>query len=69
MENLFIDKTKFKQLNIDPTITRLSSLQSYLWKLRNNNEITEAQFQAMRPQNARPAKAAGLPKMHKQFNN
>ena len=69
MENLFIEKTKFKQLYSDPTMTRLSSLQSCLWKLRNNNEITEAQFQAMRPQNARPAKATGLPKMHKQFNN
>ena len=69
MENLFTDKTKFKQLDSHPTITRLSSLQSYLHKLKNNNEITEAQFQSMRPQNARPEKATGLPKAHKQFNN
>ena len=69
MENLFSDKTKFKQLDSDPTITRLSSLQSYLRKLKNNNEITEAEFKAMSPQNARPAKAIGLLKIHKQFDN
>ena len=69
MENLFTDKTIFKQLDSGPTIIRLSSLQSYLRKLKNNNEITVAQFQAIRPQNARPAKATGLPKIHQQFNN
>ena len=69
MENLFSDKTKFKQLDSDPTISRLSSLQSYLRKLGNNNEITETEFKAMRPKNARPAKATGLPKIHKQFDN
>ena len=64
MENLFSDKNRFKQLDSDPTITRLSCLQSYLRKLKNNNEITEGKFKAMRPQNARPAKASGLPKIH-----
>ena len=44
MENLFTNKTVFKQLDSDPTIIRLSSLQSYLRKLKNNNEITVAQF-------------------------
>ena len=37
MESLFRDKTKFKQLDSDPTIFQLSSLQSYLRKLKNNN--------------------------------
>ena len=69
MENLLSKKTKFKQLDSDPTITRLSSLQSYLHKLENNNEITEAEFKAMRPQNARSTKATGFPKIHKQFDN
>ena len=69
MEHLFSDKNKFKQLDSDPTLTRLSSLQSYVRKLKNNNEITEAEYKAMRPQNARPAKACGLPKIHKEFDN
>ena len=69
MENLFSDKNRFKQLDSDPTITRLSCLQSYLRKLKNNNEITEGKFKAMRPQNARPAKASGLPKIYQQFDN
>ena len=30
MEHLFSDKNKFKQLDSDPTLTRLSSLQSYV---------------------------------------
>ena len=69
MENLFTNKTKFKQLDSDPTITRLSSLESYLRKLKNINEITETQFKVMRPQTACTAKAPGLPKIHKHFNN
>ena len=68
MENFCTDKTKFKQLDSDPTITQLSSLQLYLRKLKNN-EITKAKFKAMRPQNACPAKATGLPKIYKQFDN
>ena len=50
------------QLDSDPTITRLSSLQSHLRNLENNNEITDAHFKAMRSQNTCPAKATGLPK-------
>ena len=69
MENLFTNETKFKQLDSDPTITRLSSLESYLRKLKNINEITETQFKVMRPQTACTAKAPGLPKIHKHFNN
>ena len=69
MGNWFTNKTKFKQLDSDLTITRLSNLQSHLRKLKNNNETTEADFKTMRPQNTRPAKAPGLPKMHKEFDN
>ena len=69
MENLFTNETKFKQLDSDPAITRLSSLESYLRKLKNINEITETQFKVMRPQTACTAKAPGLPKIHKHFNN
>ena len=44
MENLFSGKTKFKELAGDPTISRLSSLQSYLHMLKNNSEITQAEY-------------------------
>ena len=69
MGNWFTDKTKLKQLDSDLTITRLSNLQSHLHKLKSNNETTEADFKTMRPQNTRPAKAPGLPKIHKEFDN
>ena len=69
MEKVFTNKTKFKKLDSDPRITRLSSLQSYLHTLKNNSEITEAEFKAMRPRNPGSAKVTGLPKIHKQLNN
>ena len=47
MENLFSDKTKFKELVSDPTTSQLSSLQSYLRKLKHNKEITQAEYKAM----------------------
>ena len=43
--------------------------QKNVYVLKNNNEITETKFKAMRLQNAHPAKATGLPKIHIQFDN
>ena len=48
MKTLSTDKNKFKELDSDPTLTRLNTLQSYLCKLKNH-KITEAEFTAMRP--------------------
>ena len=48
METLSTDKNKFKELDSDPTLTRLNTLQSYLCKLKNH-KITEAEFTAMSP--------------------
>ena len=68
IQALFHDRSKFKELKVDPTSTRLNTLQSYLRKLKNTNEITEAEFNSMRPKNAKPARASGLPKIHKDFD-
>ena len=67
ISELFSDKTKFKKLNEDPTHTRLNTLHSYLCKLREREEITDDEFKAMRPENAKIARAHGLPKIHKNF--
>ena len=63
LDKLFSDKTKFKRLDTDPTNTRLSTLQSYLRKLYNRNEISEEVYQEIRSKNTKIATAHGLPKV------
>ena len=67
LDKLFSDTTKFKRLDADPTNTRLSTLQSNLWKLHNRNKISEEVYQEIRPKNAKIAGADGLSKVHKSF--
>ena len=64
LEHLFIDKKKFKQIDKDPTMTQLSTLQNYLRSLFKRGELTEEQYKNLRPQNRR---ALALPKIHKTF--
>lgn len=56
------------QLKNDPTSTRLKSLQNYLRKLVNRNELSPQDYNTIRPQNAKAARAHGLPKIHKKFD-
>ena len=44
VENLFSDKSKFKEIHEDPTAASLSSIQRYLKKLNNRNELNDAVF-------------------------
>ena len=67
LEHLFIDKKKFKQVDKDPTMTQLSTLQNYLRSLFKRGELTEEQYKKLRPQNARVARAHALPKIQKTF--
>ena len=65
---LFPDKSKFKQTAEDPTPTRLATLRSYLKQLNKRGKLYDI-FKKIRPQNARMARANGLPKVHKYFDN
>ena len=49
LNKLFSDTGKFRRLDADPTNIRLSTLQSYLRKLYNRNEILECVYQEIRP--------------------
>ena len=69
MDQFFPDKTKFKIIKNDPTLTRLKTVQNYLNNLCNRNEITEAEKKQMRPMSAQLGRAHGLPKIHKVFAN
>ena len=68
VENLFLDKSKFK-IHDDPTPARLSSLQRYLKTLNNRNQLNDEVFKKIRPQNAKLARTHGVPKVHKTFNS
>ena len=67
LSTIFSDTSKFKKLEEDPTNTRLNTLQSYLCKLVNRGEITPEVYNEIRPQNAKIARAHGLPKVHKSY--
>ena len=44
MTGLFADKTKFKKIKSDPTLTQLTTLQNYLRTIYNRGEITSDTF-------------------------
>ena len=67
LEHLFINHQKFKQIDKDPTMTQLSTLQNYLRSLFKRGELTEEQYKNLRPQNARAGRAQALPKIHRTF--
>ena len=69
IENLFSDNSKFKEIQDDPAPARLSSIQRYLKKLNNRNELNDEVFKKIRPQNAKLARRHGLPKVYKTFNS
>jgi hypothetical protein len=68
MTGLFADKTKFKKLKSDPTLTQLTTLQNYLRTIYNRREITSDAFSEVKPQSTKPARAHGLPRTHKDFD-
>ena len=69
MTTLFSDTTKFKTVSIDNTLTQLATLQNHLRKIYNRNEITKDQYDNIRPVSTKPARAHGLPKIHKTFDS
>ena len=69
MQELFSDRKRFRIIKEDLTPTRLSNIQRYLRNLQKRGEIDEATYKSIRPQSAKPARAHGLPKIHKPFDN
>ena len=51
------------------TLTQLVTLQNYLRTIYNRNEITKIDYDNMRPVSTKPARAHGLPKIHKTFDD
>ena len=67
LEHLFIDKKKFKQIDKDPTMKQLSTLQNCLRSLFKRGQLTEEQFKNLLPQTSRAGRAHALPKIHKTY--
>ena len=68
MTDLFSDTTKFKKVTQDTTLTQLTTLQNYLRTIYNRDEITQVEYESMRPTSTKSARAHGLPKIHKTFD-
>ena len=68
MENLFSDRSKFKQVNEDTTIRRVETIKSYINTMFNRGEVTAEEVKQMRRKGANRARARGLPKTHKTFD-
>ena len=68
MEQIFADKSKFKVVDTDNTISRVENLKRYLNTMLNRGEITEEEKKEMRKKGANRARARGLPKTHKSYD-
>jgi hypothetical protein len=67
--SLFSDASHFNLLDTDPTPTRLSSLQSFLCTLLQRGEISQSDYDFLRPKVAHFRRAHGLPKVLKHYND
>jgi hypothetical protein len=67
--SVFSDASRFKLLDTDPTPTRLNSLQSFLCTLLQRGEISQSDYDFLRPKAAHFGRAHGLPKVHKHYND
>ena len=68
MKSIFDNKSKFREVKMDNSITLVSSLQNYLNTLLSRSEITSDEKSAMRTMSAVVSRAHGLPKIHKKFD-
>lgn len=66
---MFENCKKLKILDIDPTLTRMNSLQRYLNSLCKRVDITKSEYDMMRPKNAKEARTHSLPKTRKDFTD
>ena len=59
------DKSKFKHLHADPTLSREAKLQSFLRKLKSKNSLDNETYSRIFRKGSQPARFYGLPKLHK----
>ncbi|CAF4574610.1 unnamed protein product [Rotaria sp. Silwood2] len=65
MESMLNNKSKFTLLKEDPTISRENSLTNLLLQIKNEQYLTQKEYQYIRPVGSISARLYGLPKVHK----
>ena len=66
---MFFDRSKFKVIQKDPTLTQLKTGQNNVNTMFKRNEISEEEKKKLRPMAAQLGRAHGLPKTHKAYAN
>ena len=69
MKKLFSDRSKFKLIQRDSTLTRLKTVQNYVKTMFKRSEISEEENKQLRPMAAQLGRAHGLLKKHKLYTN
>ena len=68
MNQLFSVKDKFRKTHLDSTLTQLNTLQNYLRTIFNRGEISNSEYNNIRPASTQPARGHGPLKIHKSFD-
>ena len=69
MKMLFPDRSKFKPIQKDPTLTQLKTVHNYVNTMFKRNKTSEEGKKQMRPMTGELGRAHGLPKTHKAYAN
>ena len=69
MKKLFSDRSKFKLIQKDPTVTRLKTVHYYVNTLFKRNKTSEEGKKQLRPMAGELGRAHGLPRTYKAYAN
>ena len=69
LKKLFSDRSKFKVIQKNPTLTRLKTTQNYVNTMFKRYEISEEKKKQLRPMAAKLGHAHGLPKTQEAYAN
>ena len=67
LQDILNDSTKFQELPDDPTASRESKLQRYLYNLKRKGIFDQHTYDNIRPSGSQPSRLYGLPKTHKAY--
>jgi hypothetical protein len=65
MNKILNDNNTFKEISTDPTLEQENNPRNHLLRLKNNNFITETEYNYCRSVGSQPGRIYGLPKIHK----
>ena len=69
MKRLFSDRSKYKVIQKDPTLTKLKTVQNYVNTMFKRNKISEEEKKQLRPIAVQSRLTHGIQKTHKAYAN